>query len=90
MFQISFLDSRVFCDISAAFKCYKTHPKIYVIYTVHKLLTLTLDFACILYFHIFHKACLTVNTFSKQTKKPLCLHVLLPNYLCTYLDHLLN
>ena len=63
MFQISFLDSRVFCDISAAFKCYKTHPKIYVIYTVHKLLTLTLDFACILYFHIFHKACLTVNTF---------------------------
>ena len=57
------LGSRVFCDISAAFKCYKTHPKIYVIYTVHKLLTLTLDFACILYFLIFRRACLTVNTF---------------------------
>ena len=32
VFQISYLGSRVFCDISAAFKCYNTHPKICHLY----------------------------------------------------------
>ena len=62
MFQLSFLGSCVSCDISAAFKCYNIHPKIYVIYTVHKLPTLTFDFVYLV-FHIFHKACLTANAF---------------------------